>query len=146
MTNKTNFLILEKNRDQHCYHVSIYLYILIFFYPHSRSTTIAHIYLPSTTFFNLFYRNELLPPSRSYNVCILRLRRNKQNMKKERNRASLPPSTNVYNSSSAKNLQQHPEVGPSSSDSTNIVNHFTGRQIDVGKSCCTTFFVRYIAI
>ncbi|GAB1866311.1 T-complex-associated testis-expressed protein 1 [Camponotus japonicus] len=56
--------------------------------------------------------------------------RNKQNMEKERNKATFSPR-HVHNSSSAKNLQQHPEVGPSFSESTSIVNHFTGRQIDV---------------
>ncbi|KAM0732060.1 Dynein regulatory complex subunit 5 [Formica fusca] len=56
--------------------------------------------------------------------------RNKQNMKKERNRAVFSRSRDNYNSSSAKNLQQHPEAGPSFPESTNIANHFTGRQIN----------------
>lgn len=66
-------------------------------------------------------------------------------MKKERNRAVFSRSRDNYNSSSAKNLQQHPEAGPSFPESTNIANHFTGSQINAGKSRCTTFFVRYIA-
>jgi len=43
------------------------------------------------------------------NVCTLR--RNKQNMKKEKDKAAFSQGSNVYNSPSFKNLQQQPEVG-----------------------------------
>ncbi|XP_028050983.2 dynein regulatory complex subunit 5 [Monomorium pharaonis] len=55
-------------------------------------------------------------------------RRNKQNLKKEKDKVAFSQSSNVYNSPSAKSLQQQPEVG--SSFPKDIVQRFTGRQID----------------
>lgn len=152
MTNKNHFLLhtSKESRYRHCYrdHVSIYcIPISIIANSRFRCTTIAHcIFIFHRLHFSIYFI------AMSYccavaviNVCMLRLRRNKQNMKKERNRVAFSRSRDVYNSSSAKDLQQHPEAGPSFLESTGIVNYFTGRQIDAGKSCCTTFFVRYIA-
>lgn len=55
-------------------------------------------------------------------------------------------SSNVYNSSSAKNLQQQTELGSSLPELKDIVQCFTNRQIDVGKSYCIIFFIAFILI
>lgn len=68
------------------------------------------------------------------NVCTPRLRRNKQSVKKEKDKVALSQSSKVYNSLSAKNLQQQPEVGSSFAEPKDIVQRFAGRQIDAGKS------------
>ncbi|KYN01070.1 T-complex-associated testis-expressed protein 1 [Cyphomyrmex costatus] len=67
--------------------------------------------------------------------------RNKQNMKKEKHKTAFSQSSYVYNSFSAKNLQQQPEVRSSFAEPKDIVQRFSGRQIDAEKSYCITLYV-----
>lgn len=75
------------------------------------------------------------------NVCMPRLRRNKQNVKKEKNKAAFSQSSNVYNSLSTKNLQQQQKAGSSFPEPKE--QRFTGIQIDAGKSYCIIFLFSY---